>query len=67
MSTSCEAYKLKMIPYGPAGMAFIPKGFKNMIDAIDSIVETTDETRINDYYQRIQCDPSRSICVGRMI
>ena len=51
MSATGKAYRLKIIPYGPAGIELIPKGFKNMMQAIDNIVETTDETRMNDYYQ----------------
>jgi hypothetical protein len=51
MSAIGKAYRLKIIPYGPAGIELIPKGFRNMIQAIDSIVETTDETRMNDCYQ----------------
>jgi hypothetical protein len=51
MSAIGKAYRLKIIPYGPAGIELIPKGLRNMIQAIDSIVETTDETRMNDCYQ----------------
>jgi hypothetical protein len=53
MSATGKAYRLNKIPYGPAGIELIPKGFKNMIQAIDSIVETTDETRMKDWYQLV--------------
>jgi hypothetical protein len=46
-----EAYRLKMIPYGPAGIELIPNGFRKMMHAIDNIVETIDETRMNDWNQ----------------
>jgi hypothetical protein len=51
MSAIGKAYRLNIIPYGPAGIELIPKGLRNMMEAIDIIVETTDETRMNDYYQ----------------
>jgi hypothetical protein len=51
MTATGKAYRLKIIPYGPAGIELIPKGFRNMMQAIDSIVETTDETRMKDCYQ----------------
>jgi len=51
MSAIAKAYRLNKIPYGPAGIELIPKGFRNMVHAIDSTVETTDETRMNDWYQ----------------
>jgi hypothetical protein len=53
MSAIGKAYRLKIIPYGPAGIELIPKGFRNMMQAIDSIVETTDETRMKDWYQLV--------------
>jgi len=48
MSAIWKTHRLNKIPYGPAGIELIPKGFRNMIVAIDSIVETKDETRMND-------------------
>jgi hypothetical protein len=46
-----EIHKLKMIPYGPAGMELIPKGLRTMIDANASNVETIDETKTKDWNQ----------------
>jgi hypothetical protein len=48
MSATGKAYRLNSIPYGPAGIELIPKGFKKIIEAIHNIVETMDETRMND-------------------
>jgi hypothetical protein len=44
------AYKLKRTPYGPAGIELMPKGLRKMIDAIHSIVETIDETSMEDFH-----------------
>ena len=49
--TNMQTHRLKMIPYGPAGIELIPNGFRSIMAAMDSIVETTDETRMNDYDQ----------------
>ena len=51
MSAICKAYRLNIIPYGPAGIELIPNGFRNIMQAIDNIVETTDDTRMNDWHQ----------------
>lgn len=49
--TDMQTHKLNMIPYGPAGIELIPNGLRSMMEVMDSIVETTDETSMNDYDQ----------------
>jgi hypothetical protein len=48
-------YRLKTIPYGPAGIELSPKRWKRTILAEQIRVERTDETRMNDWGIPVSC------------